>query len=159
MVGRKTKLTPEVQDEVVKRIRAGNYINVSCQAVGIGVSTYFEWLKKGEEGRQPYAEFTDAIKKAEAEAHVNYVAIVASHAPNQWQAAAWWLERRFPDKWGRRDKLDIKGEIVADKKVDKIEEKFSHMSDKELSEHVSKVSEKMLYGGTVEEKRQKTKDK
>ncbi len=158
MAGRKTILTPELQDAVVKRIRAGNYIKVACLAVGIGVSTYFEWLKKGEEGRQPYAEFTDTIKKAEAEAHVNYVAIVASHAPKQWQAAAWWLERRFPDKWGRRDKLDIKGEIVADKKVDKIEEKFSHMSDKELNEHIIKLSEKMLYGGTIEEKRE-AKDK
>ena len=158
MAGRKTILTPELQDDVVKRIRAGNYIKVACQSVGIGVSTYFEWLKKGEEGRQPYAEFTEAIKKAESEAHVNYVAIVASHAPTQWQAAAWWLERRFPQLWGRRDRLDIKGEIVAEKKVDKIEEKFSHMSPKEINQHANSLSQKMLYGGTIEEKR-KTKDK
>jgi len=158
MAGRKTKLTPELQEEVVKRIRAGNYIQVSCEAVGIGVSTYFEWLKKGEEGKKPYTEFTEAIKKAESEAQVNYVATVASHATDQWQAAAWCLERRFPDKWGRRDRLDIKGEITAEKKVDKIEEKFSHMTEKELNQHVNKISEKMLYGGTIEEKK-KAKDK
>ncbi len=154
MAGRKTKLTPELQDDVVKRIRAGNYIKVACQAVGISHTAYFDWLKKGQEGKSPYAEFLDAIKKAESEAHVNYVAIVASHAPKQWQAAAWWLERRFPDKWGRRDRLDVKGEIVVDKKVDKIEEKFSHMSPKEINQHVSNLSEKMLYGGTIEEKRE-----
>ena len=154
MIGRKTILSSDLQDEVVKRIRAGNYIKVACQAVGIGVSTYFEWLKKGEEGKQPYAEFTEAIKKAESEAHVNYVAIVASHAPTQWQAAAWWLERRFPELWGRRDRLDVKGEIVVDKKVDKIEEKFSHMSPEEINRYASNLSEKMLYGGTIEEKRE-----
>ncbi len=159
MAGRKTKLNPEVQKEIVKRIRAGNYIRVACQAVGISHTTYFDWLKKGEEDKSPYAEFLDAVKKAESEAHVEYVAIVASHAPKQWQAAAWWLERRFPELWGRRDRLDIKGEIIAEKKVDKIEEKFSHMTPKELNKYASNLSEKMLYGGTIEEKRQKTKDK
>jgi len=153
MAGRKTKLTPELQEEIVKRIRAGNYIRVACQAVGISHTSYFDWLKKGEEGISPYAEFLDAVQKAESEAHVNYVAIVASHAPTQWQAAAWWLERRFPQLWGRRDRLDIKGEIVAEKKVDKIEEKFSHMSPKEINQHANSLSEKMLYGGTIEEKR------
>ena len=55
MAGRKTKLNPELQEEIVKRIRAGNYIRVACQAVGISHTTYFDWLKKGEEGRSPYA--------------------------------------------------------------------------------------------------------
>jgi hypothetical protein len=158
MAGRKTKLTPELQEEVVKRIRAGNYIQVACEAVGISHTTYFNWIKKGEEGKRPYVEFLEAVKKAESEAQVNYVATVASHARDQWQAAAWWLERRFPDKWGRKDRLDIKGEITAEKKVDKIEEKFAHMSESELNQHVFKLSEKMLYGGTIEEKK-KAKDR
>jgi hypothetical protein len=24
----------------------------------------------------------------------------------QWTAAAWWLERKFPDDWGRRERID-----------------------------------------------------
>ena len=157
MSGRKTKLTPELQEEITKRIKAGNYIQVACEAIGISHTTYFNWIKKGEEGKSPYVEFLKAIKKAEAEAHVNCVAIIASHATEQWQAAAWLLERKYPDKWGRRDKLDIKGEIIAERKVDKLEEKFSHMSQKELSQYASSLSQKMLYGGTIEEKRAKDK--
>ena len=159
MSGRKTKLTPTLQDEIVKRIRAGNYIKVACQAVGISHTAYFDWIKKGEEGISPYSEFLYSVKKAEAEAHVNYVAIVASQAPNQWQAAAWWLERKFPDKWGKKEKIDIKQELVTSKEVETIEARFSHPSAKELNKYVNEISQKMLYGGTTNEKRKKRKTK
>ena len=133
--GRKTKLNKELTDEIVKRIRAGNYIKVACTAVGISQTAYFDWIKKGEDGISPYAEFLGAIKKAEAEAeaHVNYVAIIASQAPTQWQAAAWWLERKFPDKWAKREKIEISQEQVSSKEVETIEARFSHLSAKELN--------------------------
>ena len=159
MAGRKTKLTPTLQDDIVKRIRAGNYIKVSCRAVGISTSTYFDWLKKGEKGTPPYSEFLYSIKKAEAEAQVNFVAVIARAAPESWQAAAWWLERRFPDLWGRREKIDLQGEIKTVREADKIEEKFKNLSPKELSEYASKLAQKMLYGGTLDEKRKKKEDK
>ena len=157
MAGRKTKLTKELTDEIVKRIRAGNYIKVACQAVGISHTAYFDWIKKGEDGISPYAEFLYAVKKAEAEAHVTYVAIIASQAPTQWQAAAWWLERKFPDKWAKREKIEIGQEQVSSKEVETIEARFSHLSAKELNKYVSELSQKMLYGGKKSEKRRTTK--
>ena len=153
MSGRKTKLTKELTDEIVKRIRAGNYIKVACQAVGISHTAYFDWIKKGEDGIAPYAEFLGAIKKAEAEAHVNYVAIIASQAPTQWQAAAWWLERKFPDKWAKREKIEISQGQVSSKELEAIEARFSHLSPKELNKYVNEISQKMLYGGKTNEKR------
>ena len=108
MAGRKTKLTPEPQKKIVNIIKKGNYIRVACQAVGISHTTYFSWIKKGEEGISPYVEFLYAVEKAESEAQIEFIKIIAAQAPKQWQAAAWWLERRFPEMWGRRDKLDIK---------------------------------------------------
>ena len=153
MAGRKTKLTNEIKDEIVKRIRAGNYIKVACAAVGISHTAYFDWIKKGEEGIEPYAEFLYAVKKAEAEAHVHYVAIIASQAPTQWQAAAWWLERKFPDKWAKREKIEIGQEKISPKEIEAIEARFSKIPAKELNRYVNEISQKMLYGGKGHEKR------
>lgn len=157
MSGRKTKLTKELTDEIVKRIRAGNYIKVACQAVGISHTAYFDWIKKGEEGIEPYDEFLYAVKKAEGEAHVNYVAIIASQAPTQWQAAAWWLERKFPDKWGRKEKIEIDKQQVSVKEIEAIEARFSKIPAKELNKYINEISQKMLYGGKSDKKR-RTKD-
>jgi hypothetical protein len=151
--GRKTKLTKELTDEIVKRIRAGNYIKVACQAVGISQTAYFDWINKGEQGIEPYAEFLGAVKKAESEAHVNFVAIIASQAPTQWQAAAWWLERKFPGQWAKKEKIEIQQEPISSKEVEAIEARFSHLSPKELNKYVNNLSQKMLYGGTTDEKR------
>ena len=153
MAGRKTKLTRELTDEIVKRIRAGNYIKVACQAVGISHTAYFDWIKKGEQGISPYSEFLYSVKKAEAEAHVTYVAIIASQAPTQWQAAAWWLERKFPDRWAKREKIEIHQEQVSSKEVEAIEARFSKLSARELNKYVNEISQKMLYGGKTNEKR------
>ncbi len=145
--GRKTKLNKELTDEIVKRIRAGNYIKVACQAVGISQTSYFDWINKGEQGIEPYAEFLGAIKKAESEAHVHFVAIIAAQASSQWQAAAWWLERKYPGQWGKREKIEISQEQVSSKEIETIEARFSHLSAKELNKYVNEISQKMLYGG------------
>jgi hypothetical protein len=155
--GRKTKLNKELTSEIIKRIRAGNYIKVACVAVGISQTAYFDWIKKGEDGISPYAEFLGAIKKAEAEAHVNYVAIIASQASTQWQAAAWWLERKFPSQWAKREKIEISQEQVPSKEVETIEARFSHLSPKELNKYVNELGQKMLYGGKGSGKNKTTK--
>jgi len=47
--------------------------------------------------------FLAAVKKAEADAIVRHVANIAKAAQDgQWQASAWWLERRYPAEYGRR---------------------------------------------------------
>ena len=70
----------------------------------------------------------------------------------------------FDDQAGRRkydqvrDKLDIKEEIVDLKEIEEIEARFSHLSVKELNKYVNELGQKILYGGTVDEKR-KTKQR
>ena len=54
----------------------------------------------------------EAIKRAEHEAEVRMVAQWQKHMPDNWQAIATFLERRYSDRWGRK-RLDIEhsGEI------------------------------------------------
>jgi len=90
---------------MVEAIEGGNYATTAAEAAGIGKSTHYEWMEKGEQGIEPYAEYAEAIKKAEAIAETNAVKVIQEASRDNWTAGAWYLERKFPDKWGRKDKL------------------------------------------------------
>jgi len=114
--GRPTSLTPEVQTQIVNMIRAGNYNVVAAEFVGIAEATFYNWLKRGREGEPLYLEFLEAIKKAESESEAFRVEKIITASRQQWQAAAWWLERKMPEKWARKDymiiKRDLKSELI-----------------------------------------------
>jgi transposase len=106
--GRHSKLTPEVQEKIISAIRAGNYAQVAAKYAGIAETTYYVWLQRGkEESSGMYKEFREAVKKAESEAEVRAVAMMQKHMTDNWQAAMTYLERKFPDRWGRTNRLKI----------------------------------------------------
>lgn len=145
-MGRPTDLTPEVQEKIVKALRAGNHFSTACEYAGIAVGTGREWLARGQgadwttqKGRSPlpiYAEFADAIKKAMADAEAGALQRIMKAAlggeevktkeiirPDgskvtertvsqpEWTAAAWYLERKHPDKWGRKDEVRVAAKV------------------------------------------------
>ncbi len=103
---RPTGLTPDVQERICQAIRAGAPPETAAVYAGIGKSTYYAWMRRGERGAGPFVEFREAIKKALAEFEVRTVTLVQQAAPADWQAAMTLLERRFPDRWGRWDRVD-----------------------------------------------------
>ncbi len=106
--GRPTKLTPAVQALVVSAIQGGNTRDVAASYAGIRRATLFEWLARGRAAQTGlFRDFADAIEKAEADAVVTSVGLIRRAAQTSWQAAAWWLERRYPDEWGRKDRVAI----------------------------------------------------
>ena len=116
-MGRQSKLTQERQDRMCEALRAGNTRAASADYAGIGTSTLYRWLDRGQtEEEGIYREFRDAVKKAEADAEVRNVALIQRAANNgTWQAAAWWLERRRPGRWALRSpESDKHEEIVVD---------------------------------------------
>ena len=63
------------------------------------------WREKGESGAGGlYLEFVEALKKSEATAEANLLSVI--QADPSWQSKAWILERRCPEHWGRRGRLD-----------------------------------------------------
>ena len=69
-------------------------------------------MTKGEKAKSgKYREFVEAIKKAEHEAEVRMVAMWQKHMPENWQAIATFLERRYPDRWGRKRLDYVKYEV------------------------------------------------
>jgi hypothetical protein len=94
-VGRPTKRTPQVEADLVQALRAGNTRQAACRFAGITQRTFERWLR--------FDGFVALIEKAESDAEVRMVAHVLKAATDgTWQAAAWWLERRRPEAYGRR---------------------------------------------------------
>lgn len=60
-------------------------------------------------GDLSYGDFCLAIKKAEAQAEVRLVQLWQGLLPTDWKAIATFLERRHPEKWGRRHSVELTG--------------------------------------------------
>ena len=105
---RNTKLTKELCDEICRYIEMGNYITRCCQAVGIHPSTYRAWKKKGEKGIEPYASFLKRVEKVEAKAEIVHTGIIHDVAETgNWLASAWLLERKYPNRFGKREQMAL----------------------------------------------------
>lgn len=119
--------TPRVRWEViVERVRAGSYPEVAAMSTGVSAGTFYRWKTLGEDrvengkirkAREGYRQFREALTRAEAEAEMASVAVIqramVGSAPTEghagrdpdWKASAWYLERRAPGRWRRRDSL------------------------------------------------------
>ena len=105
---RPSKLTDDTKRKLVLALRAGNDQKVAAQMAGIGETTFYRWMEMGEKenAQKEYREFWELVKRAIAEAEIDAVARIQQAAQNgRWQAAAWWLERKHPERWGRNDKI------------------------------------------------------
>jgi transposase len=110
-MSRKSKLTPEAQEKILRHLRIGAYVETAAAAAGISRDTFDNWLKRGAEGKAPYAAFAEAVDQAVAESEARDLATILAASKTQWQAAAWRLERRFPEKYGRHDRTKVEGKI------------------------------------------------
>ena len=101
---RPTKLNAKRAHQICDYVAQGHTREVAAQACGIVSTTLYRWMKRGE--RQPdgpYGEFCRALKRADLEAELACLRQIQEAAQNgDWRAAAWMLERRYPEKWGRR---------------------------------------------------------
>lgn len=146
------KLNHEVMGELERLVKDGNYISTACGAVGITIQTYDNWKRWGREdnnGREfheLYKEFYERLSKAESYAEGEFLGIIKDAAKaGTWQAAAWYLERKYPEKWGRRERFD--GNINIKKKTD-----VEHLTDEELKaiEDIYRKREAAEPGGDTE---------
>lgn len=127
-MSRRPKLTADVQSSVIEALAAGNYLETAAQYAGIHPATLFRWLDRGraanesEDDDHPdkiYGEFCEAVEKTRAQAEVRAVALIRKAAMDgTWQAAAWFLERSHPTKWGRQGRLEVTGKNGGAVEVD-----------------------------------------
>lgn len=114
-MARPTKLTKVLIKKLSGYIAKGNYQETACYLAGVSPSTFYNWkvlaerVAAGEtdENADLLLEFLESIKKAEAKAEAKRIALIDKQAADDWRAAAWYLERRYPKRWGRSDRLNV----------------------------------------------------
>lgn len=108
--GRPPVFTMEIQDRIVKAILIGAYVETAAISAGITKETLYTWMKDGiKRPDSPYRGFSDAVNKAIADAELHDIATIEKASVRNWQAAAWKLERRNWQRWGRKDKQELSG--------------------------------------------------
>lgn len=116
--GRRTKCTAELTEAIAETLRAGNYLCVAAEANGISEATIHAWRARGREelerladnprarGLQSeaiFVEFLEATMRAEGEAEQKCVRLISAEIDDgNVDAAFRYLERRHPQRWGKR---------------------------------------------------------
>lgn len=135
-------LTPELQAQIVQSLEIGNYLDVAAAQAGVYKPRVLEWLRKGARGQQPYADFADAVRKAQNRAESELVrrheeiirAALDMGDPKALavaeRAIGWRLERKYPKRWGKQVQ-------VLDSSEDPTRQAYEAMSDDELEREVT----------------------
>lgn len=109
--GRRSKFTEDRRKRILDALAAGNFLKTACAYGGVDDSTFNKWRQRAEKYREPeYVAFFAAVKEAETVAEVSALATIRKAANDTWFAAAWFLERKFPERWARRDRVPVDGE-------------------------------------------------
>lgn len=105
---RKTKLTYEIVAQAVQLKRDGLCDADIIAALGVHPSTFYRWLKDGEEAKTGVKRaLCEELKKAESEYKRCLLTTIKSAAESRaqyWTAAAWLLERKYPMEYGKMER-------------------------------------------------------
>lgn len=131
---------------LVEALLAGSYTEDAIVYAGISRATFYRWMHTGRETAEHLLidpewepssheaacmELMDAVEHSRAASTVQAIGIIRRAArEGTWQAAAWWLERTQPRKFGARREEDT-GPAVGGGEV--------HVSLEELEQAVLAV--------------------
>ena len=108
-------MTPPVRAQIVNAVTAGVSIGRAAELAGVSGECVRLWRRQGEADERagrtgtPQAAFVRAL----AEARAKIVGLVEGSVVNaavrgrDWRAGAWWLERQYPDEYGRKDTVTV----------------------------------------------------
>ena len=93
-----TKYTAILAHQICEHVSKGIPMRQASEALGISESTFHRWRRE----KKDFAEMIDqAIGVSESRL------ITEISTCEDWRAKAWILERRFPDRWSKRDQVDL----------------------------------------------------
>ncbi len=131
-------LTPQVIEDVRRLLPTVMYMESVGDYLGVSRMTWRGWLKRGskerkrierarngnkepKESEKLYLQFFDTVKKSISEGEIFDAGTIKKASAESWQAAAWRLERRFPDRWGRKERVEHEHTGKAGKPIEFIQ--------------------------------------
>ena len=104
-MARRTKFTKQTRERLLELLALGASKKAACESAGISYELLRRWERKGEAGEGPFVGFVASLKKANCEAYQKALASIVKAGEKQWQASAWFLERRYPDEFSKRSRV------------------------------------------------------
>lgn len=118
-------ITEELIEKIGNTIKVGNYVEVAAALHGVNRRNLYKWFKQGQNGKGLYGQLVHTVQHAISYSEARDVAIVDAEAqgrpaqydkggkllreavPVNCKAAMWRLERKHPDRWGRREQVKL----------------------------------------------------
>ena len=112
-VGKKPRLEaePELAKGIVKLLEKGMPRVHACAQFRVSEKTFYNWMLKYREALESgdkdsvYFQFGQSVKEAESHFIERNLSVIQVASIKSWQAAAWLLERRFGNDFGRFQKV------------------------------------------------------
>lgn len=99
-----SKLTDKRAQAALTALENGCTMQAAAGYAGVSRQALYGWMD-----RDP--DFRAAVEQAQDKAESSFTAAVVAAVPKNWQAAAWWLERRRHADYGRRDRVEMSIDI------------------------------------------------
>lgn len=127
-----SKFTPQNAAQFVEIVRRGNFRENACAQIGITPQTMRSWLRAASTGylerrqleqaeRDIYIAWVRELDCAEAEAEDLMVTALRTAGIKDWRAAAWYLERRGPKRWGFKAQVEVSLQEELQRVLDVVE--------------------------------------
>lgn len=118
-----TKYNGDITRDMAGHLEGGMGRVDTCALVGISYETFTQWMLK--------AEFYEAVKKAEMVCKSRNIAIVQRATNTSWQAAAWWLERKYPKEFAlQRDEAPRNPDEIPQRMAERAQELLKRLEEK-----------------------------
>lgn len=106
----------------------GATLAIAARYAGVSPSRLAGWCKQDLEGNPRFRGLNALIDRARADAAIALLACIdASAQDGDWRAAAWKLERLYPEDYGRKITTTHHGNVQISHTID-----YSRMTDEEL---------------------------
>ena len=101
---RKPKLTSKMVEQAIEMKSHGMCNADICRGLGVSESAWYNWLRDPDTKLK--VALVQGLKKSEVLYKEKLLERVmgASEKPQHWTAAAWLLERKYPDEFGRTER-------------------------------------------------------
>lgn len=128
MPGNRSKLTPEFIAEMSRYVSGGLTNKDACALCGVSQTAFYRWIQEPRKGLE--IQLWEAIEKARVRRKAMLIQTITNASKTgQWQAAAWYLERQYPQEFAKPDRYHDAGIDEAVKAVKELTESIKAQAD------------------------------
>ena len=114
-MARSTKYTEEIINTLLQGLREGKGRHKACKEANIDYRTFLNWLED-ENKSSFFTQVKDAEKEGNQVTKETCEQAIMNAATNNdkpiWQAAAWMLERKFPEEYRNKQEHEHSGGLT-----------------------------------------------